>query len=129
MLQVFYDWMEKNKSTVAPDQDFLNMFCKNKVTYLPSGWNEMPIGQELAGDELYIIHYNMFQKPWKYKGIMYEKYFWNQAQKSIYYRKLKKQQATYTDEQKKNDLTAMEKLIKLTKDIAQKCRKKGPVNA
>ena len=28
-------------STVAPDQDYLNALCKNRVLHLPSSWNKM----------------------------------------------------------------------------------------
>lgn len=119
MLEAFYDWLNKNQSTVAPDQDFLNIFCKNKVTYLPAGWDEMPIAQPLMDKDLFIIHYNMFKKPWKYKGIMYEDYFWKYAQKSKYFNDFIKQRESYTDAQKEADSNAMIALLKNALKIAR----------
>jgi len=120
MLQAFYDWLGKNQSTVAPDQDFLNMFCKNQVTYLPAGWDEMPLANKLDDKDLFIIHYNMFTKPWKYRDVMYEDYFWKHAKTSKYYDTFVSQRDAYTDEQKQKDTQAMLALLQNALDIARK---------
>lgn len=117
----FYSWVN-NYSTkfgsVAPDQDYLNCICKNKVKYLPLGWDKMPLGCNLEDKDLFLIHYNMFYKPWKYENTMYEDYFWKYAKQTSYYDFLKNQQASYSDEQKRNDQVAIENLLKIAVNIA-----------
>ena len=117
----FYNWVN-NYSTkfgsVAPDQDYLNCICKNKVKYLPLGWDKMPLGCTLEDKDLFLIHYNMFFKPWKYENTMFEDYFWKYAKQTSYYDFLKNQQASYSDEQKRNDQVACENLLKVAVNIA-----------
>lgn len=64
--------------TIAPDQDVLNLICKDKVCYLDGGWNQMPIAGEDAKTPK-LIHYNLTMKPWHYDGVLYEEYFWHFA--------------------------------------------------
>lgn len=105
-------------SKVAPDQDYLNCLCKNQVLYLDKGWNKMPMGEELPDDKLYLIHYNMFMKPWKYKDTMFGKYFWKYAEKTPYYKELREMQDNYTQESKDKDTLNYNNLVKLAIDIA-----------
>ena len=117
----FYSWVN-NYSTkfgsVAPDQDYLNCICKNKVKYLPLGWNKMPLGSTLEDKDLFLIHYNMFFKPWKYENTMFEEYFWNIAKQTSFYEFIKNQQQSYGEERKRNDALAIENLMKLAINIA-----------
>ncbi len=115
----FYTWVNNNTLTaVAPDQDYLNCVCKNSVTYLDAGWNKMPMGRKFEDNELFLIHYNMFMKPWKYENVMFEDYFWNIAKETLYYEQLRKVQQNYTEEQKRNDTLGYENLLKLAINIA-----------
>lgn len=115
----FYRWVNDSYGgTVAPDQDYLNCISKNKVEYLDPGWNKMPMGDRLQDDQLYIIHYNMFMKPWKYCNVMYEEYFWHVAKRTPYYEKLLKQRESYTMEEMERDRLAAENLVKLAINIA-----------
>jgi len=116
----FYNWVNShNFGAVAPDQDYLNIKCKNNVKYLARGWNKMPMGKALKDSELYLIHYNMFMKPWKYYDVMYENYFWNVARQTSLYVYLKNQQKEYTEEQRNNDKIAYENLVKLSRNIVE----------
>ncbi|MBR2442483.1 MAG: glycosyltransferase family 8 protein [Clostridia bacterium] len=63
--------------TIAPDQDVLNLICKDKVYYYEAGWNKMPIGGREGTPKL--IHYNLCMKPWRYDGVLFEEYFWDFA--------------------------------------------------
>ncbi|MBO5286343.1 MAG: glycosyltransferase family 8 protein [Clostridia bacterium] len=66
--------------TVAPDQDYLNYLCKDKVTYLHAGWDKMSItDKDMPISDVKLIHYNMFNKPWRYDDVPYETYFWKYA--------------------------------------------------
>ena len=115
----FYSWVNNNTLTaVAPDQDYLNCVCKNSVTYMNPGWNKMPMGRKFEDNELLLIHYNMFMKPWKYENVMFGEYFWNLAKQTSFYEKLRNIQQSYTDEQKRNDELGYENLLKLAINIA-----------
>lgn len=116
----FYNWVNMYKfGAVAPDQDYLNCICKNKVKYLEQGWDKMPMGNELPDDKLYLIHYNMFWKPWKYENTMFKDYFWDIAKTTSYYKFLKDKQKSYTDEQKKQDSVAYDNLLKLAVNLVE----------
>ena len=94
-----------NCDSIAPDQDYLNVLCKDKVTYLPVTWDKMPdFGDYIDEKDLHLIHYNMFRKPWHYSDVPYSDIFWKYAKETNYYDILQKDLDSYTDEQKKNDL-------------------------
>ena len=102
-----------NFDTVAPDQDYLNFLCKGSLEYIHIGWDKMPIPDANFDDkDLHLIHYNMFQKPWKYDNVMYEDYFWKYAKKTEYYEDLLKIRMEYSDEQKKKDAIAAEEMVR-----------------
>ncbi len=101
-----------NLDTIAPDQDYLNVLCKDRVTYFSDTWNKMPdFGKMYDISELHLIHYNMYRKPWHYKDMPYEEAFWKYAKETSYYEKLLKERSEYTDEQKADDIKAGQKLI------------------
>ena len=101
----------KNPDTVAPDQDYLNVLCKGKIHHLPHVWNKQPKPESLIpASETKLIHYNMFNKPWHYKGIPYEKEFWDYAKTSKYYGELLRDFASYTEEQRAADIEGAKKL-------------------
>ncbi len=101
-----------NLDTIAPDQDYLNVLCKDRVTYFSDTWNKMPdFGKMYDINELHLIHYNMYRKPWHYKDMPYEEAFWKYAKETSYYEKLLKERSEYTDEQKADDIKAGQKLI------------------
>lgn len=115
----FYRWVNSyDFGTVAPDQDYLNCISKNKVKYLELGWNKMPLGEVLPDEKLYLIHYNMFFKPWKYENTMFDSYFWDIAKTTSFYDFIKNKQQSYTDEQKEQDQVAAQNLLKLAVNIA-----------
>lgn len=79
--------MKYNFQTIAPDQDYLNVLCKDRVFYFEEGWDKMSIDENLEG-QLHLIHYNMFKKPWLFEGVPYEKYFWEYAKGTPFYEKI-----------------------------------------
>ena len=93
----FYDF-----DTVAPDQDYLNAMLKDRVKYLDMKWNTMPTAES---DEKhpYIVHYNLFFKPWHYSGTKYENYFWRYAKKSPYYRIICREKKNFSKNASKSD--------------------------
>ncbi len=107
-----------NFDTIAPDQDYLNYLCRGKVKYIHKGWDKMPVeDNNFSDDDLHLIHYNMFRKPWHYSEVPYEDFFWNYAKKSSYYDDLLEMKATYSDEQKRKDDLAGIDLVKRSERI------------
>lgn len=100
----FINLIKQVKFTVAQDQDYLNVLCKDRVMYLPSVWNKMPIEcnkQDVS--ELKLIHYNLSFKPWHYTGILYEEVFWKYAFELSIYNQIRDILDGYDDMMKLND--------------------------
>ena len=79
----FVQLLKQYTFEIAQDQDYLNILCKDKVTYVDDSWNVMPLGNYVKPVNL--IHYNLSFKPWKYDNIQYEDYFWEYAKKANVY--------------------------------------------
>ena len=85
----FYDF-----DTVAPDQDYLNAMLKDRVKYLDMKWNTMPTA-EADEKNPYIVHYNLFFKPWHYDKTKYGEYFWHYAKKSSFSRAINREKRNF----------------------------------
>ena len=97
---------------VAQDQDYLNVICRDKVTYIGMEWNRMPIGDK--GDALpKLIHYNLTMKPWHYEDILFQEYFWEYAKTTKYYDRILQDLKGYTQDKKDADANAEKALIAL----------------
>lgn len=107
----FCPWVNKyDYAAIAPDQNYFNCICKNKVVYLSDSWNAMPASRKIADSDLKLIHYNMFFKPWKYDDVLYEDYFWKYAKKSPYYDEIVRRKSLVPADSKERDLQARAKL-------------------
>ena len=102
-----------NFETAAPDQDYLNVLCKDKVKYLERGWDRMSVDENYDG-ELHIIHYNNFRKPWCYDDVPYQKYFWEYAPKTNYYEDIMKIKNNFTREMADKHIKGAEGLVAQT---------------
>lgn len=80
--------------TICPDQDYLNVLCRDRVLYLDKGWNKMSIDNRYNGVPK-LVHYNMFYKPWQYKNIVYQEYFWKYAAMTPFYGELRAMQKAF----------------------------------
>ncbi len=80
--------------TICPDQDYLNLLCRDRVLYLDKSWNKMSIDQNYDGVPK-LIHYNMFYKPWLYRNIAYGEYFWKYAEMTPFYDELRAMQEAF----------------------------------
>ena len=90
-----------NFDTVAPDQDYLNALCKNRITHFEMYWNFMPnVDADYRDEDLHLIHYNMFQKPWNYPDMRCAEYFNKYAKMTEYYDFIKSQAVTDPEERK-----------------------------
>ncbi|WP_143461391.1 glycosyltransferase family 8 protein [Levilactobacillus enshiensis] len=113
---------------IAPDQDYLNLLCRNRVLKLDRAWNVMPTTQARVADPK-LLHYSLFGKPWHYSDAQNGEYFWELAPKSPYYAEIKAIQQGYTDDQRKQDRTTeqgllgqLDKFSKLTNNDVQRMR-------
>lgn len=109
-----------NFDVIAPDQDYLNILCKNKVKYINRGWDRMPnVDESFDESELRLIHFNMFKKPWNYSNVLYEEYFWKYAAKTDFYEYISKMKDNYTKEDRENDEIGVQNMIKQSDRIVQ----------
>ncbi len=111
-----YLLIKYNFDTAAPDQDYLNVLCKNKVTYIDKGWDKMSTDTDFDG-QLNLIHYNNFRKPWYYDNVPYEEYFWEYAQKTSFYDEILKIKNSFTPEMDEAKQKGAIKLVETTKQI------------
>ena len=88
---------------IAPDQDYLNALCSDKIYYLDEKWDAMPNESKPPLENTAIMHYNLFSKPWCYDGIQYGDIFWEYAKESEYLENIKDFKNSYSDEQKASD--------------------------
>lgn len=96
---------------IAPDQDYLNAMCRDKILYLDECWDAMPNPQQPPLENPRLIHYNLFSKPWCYDDIQYGNYFWKYAQSSSFFPEIKKYKENYSSGQKQSDARCMELLV------------------
>lgn len=108
----FRDLLLEYKFSVAQDQDYLNVLCKDKVHFLDGGWNAMPISgvrKKLPP----IVHYNLTAKPWRYASIPYAELFWSYAEKNEFAKELRAQFGSCTSENAEKDAEAERALLRL----------------
>lgn len=112
----FTELFKKYKFRVAPDQDCLNIVCKDRVTYLGFEWNAMPVRSQngLTEENPKLIHFNLTAKPWHYPDLPYEKYFWDYAKRSDYYDRIIALKDAFTDDDRKKDEECEKGLVALT---------------
>jgi len=105
--------------SIAPDQDYLNAMCNGNICYLDEKWDTMPNDARLPLEQPYLIHYNLFSKPWCYDGVQYEDEFWKYADDCGYIEEIRAYKAAYTDEKKKADRDCLELLIRRGSEISE----------
>ena len=113
----FINLMTEHKFRVAQDQDYLNVVCKDRITYLDVGWNKTPIPDMTFDDkDVKVIHYKLNFKPWHYENVRYEEPFWQYAKKTPYYNDLIKMREEYSQAEKERDDLAFVNLLKMAHD-------------
>ena len=103
--------------SIAPDQDYLNAMCNGKIHYLDNAWDTMPNDAHPPLEKTYLIHYNLFSKPWCYDGVQYEQEFWQYAKDSGYFGEIKEYKANYTEDKQKDDSECLQLLVKRGNEI------------
>lgn len=107
-----------NFKSIAPDQDYLNFLCKDRILYLPSGWNKTPLASVECEGKLNIVHYALVKKPWQYDDVLYGEYFWQYAEKSPFYREIVLKKQNFTEEDKLKKEKANVEIIALANEIS-----------
>lgn len=102
---------------IAPDQDYLNAMCDGNILHLDKVWDVMPLHDQPEISSPKIIHYNLFDKPWCYKGVQYETYFWQFAAKTPFYEELLAYREAYGIERRMHDHESMAVLMKMSEKI------------
>lgn len=97
----FCGLLKTYKFSVAQDQDYLNVICKDKIVFVGGEWNKMPIGG--AGETPKLIHYNLTMKPWHYDNILFKEHFWHYARRSDYYERILGELRAYSAEKRQKD--------------------------
>ena len=103
---------------VAPDQDYINAMCLGNILHLDEKWNVMPVEGKEEIDNPSLIHYNLFLKPWHYDA-PYDTYFWEYAEKSVFYEQIKGIKDNFTDEDKRKDKEIMEAMLNQAQRISE----------
>lgn len=98
--------------TVCPDQDYLNVICKDRVLYLDEGWDKMAI--DGGYENPMIVHYNNFAKPWQQDGINYAEFFWKYAKETPYYDEIMNIRNNFNEEKLLMQAKGGEELVKST---------------
>lgn len=115
----FVDLLNRYTFRVVQDEDYLNVLCKGNVKKISLGWNKTSYkNEEFNDEELKLIHWKINWRPWKYKDVLYEEYFWKYAQKTDFYDKLLQMRDSRTDEDRKKDELLMENLSKMAEEDA-----------
>ena len=115
----FVDLLNRYKFRVVQDEDYLNVLCKNNVKKLNLGWNKTSYKNETFDDkDLKIIHWKINWRPWKYKDVLYEEYFWKYAKMTDFYDKLIQMRDSRTEEDFRKDDLLMENLSKMAQEDA-----------
>ena len=96
--EMFLRLLEEVKFDVAQDQDYLNVICKDKVVYMDSSWNFMPLPYATKPEIVNLIHFNLDNKPWQKNGILFDELFWTLADESIFSREITERKNSYSSE-------------------------------
>lgn len=100
----FMDLLEKyHFDCIAPDQDYLNEIGEGRILHLDPCWDAMPNENTEPLKDPGLIHYNLFFKPWHFKNVQYEDYFWQSAKETKFYNELKAELDSYTDAERADD--------------------------
>ncbi len=123
VLSKFSELLSVYDFVVTQDEDYLNVICRDRVKFLPQGWNAEVFGVMCPENEIKILHYIMVSKPWHYGDCRYAPYFWRYADMTEVGGKIREILASYTDEERERDAESCERLMNLA--IAETRRDDG----
>lgn len=116
----FMDLLEKYYfDCIAPDQDYLNEIGEGRILHLDPRWDAMPNENTEPLKDPGLIHYNLFFKPWHFKNVQYEDYFWQSAKETKFYNELKAELDSYTDAERADDREKLNHMLLKEKKTEQ----------
>ncbi|MBR6916644.1 MAG: glycosyltransferase family 8 protein [Clostridia bacterium] len=110
-----------NFDSLAPDQEYLNVICHDRVKYLPTGWNKHSFPEAPEG-ELNLCHYALSNKPWHYADTINGEYFWEYAKYSEFYGYLEDSLKNYSDDDRQRDRDSFAQIVKGIEEIKKSDR-------
>lgn len=117
----FLDVLNKyHFETVAPDQDYINVICKNQIQLLPTQWNAMSSDMIYDIKDPQILHFNLFGKPWRYDNIPYAEVFWEYAKLSPYYEAIVEGKKNYPDKKRETAKRYLKHMLEKSVEICTK---------
>lgn len=99
-----------------PDQAYLNYLCRDKILYLPNGWNKVPSDLPCEGRKN-IVHYALYKKPWQYDDVVDGDLFWQYAKASPFYPRILENQAAFDAPQRAKKEAASREILEHAKMI------------
>ncbi len=115
----FVDLLNRYKFRVVQDEDYLNVLCKGHVRWINLGWNKTAYKNPAFDDkDLRLIHWKINWRPWKYKNVLYEEYFWKYAKMSGFYDKLIQMRDSRTQADFDKDEVLMQNLQQMAEEDA-----------
>ena len=96
---------------IAPDQDYLNEIGDGRILHLDPRWDAMPNENTAPIPEPGLIHYNLFFKPWHFKDVQYNDYFWKYASSTPFYEELKSELDNYTEQERAEDRAKLDHML------------------
>jgi lipopolysaccharide biosynthesis glycosyltransferase len=100
VLNQFISLVSFYEFSVAQDQDYLNVICKDKVFPLSRSWNmECIKTYKIKRKQQGIIHYAFAPKPWHDRKTPYSHYFWKFAKKSPFFSEIREVYHTFPSEE------------------------------
>ena len=110
----FFNALTSYKLSVAPDQDYLNVICKDRITYISKVWNKMPFKDNALNiSDLKLIHYNLSYKPWHYDNIEYQDAFWKYTSQAGMVETMQRFLNEFNDTLKQKDAVSGKRLLEL----------------
>ncbi len=114
VLEQFIDLLSLYTCKVTQDEDYLNIICQNRCYWVGDEWNvEIYENIKIPDDKVGIYHYIMWSKPWHFKNVRYEEYFWKYASMNKDYNSILDVLNSYTEEERNRDLKQGEALYLL----------------
>lgn len=115
----FVDLLKRYKFRVVQDEDYLNVLCKGHVRSISLCWNKTAYKNDAFDDkDLRLIHWKINWRPWKYKNVLYEEYFWKYAKMTDFYDQLIQMRDSRTQEDFEKDELLMKNLEKMAEEDA-----------
>ena len=99
-----------NFDSLAPDQEYLNVICHDRVKYLPNGWNKHSFPEAPEG-ELNLCHYALANKPWHYKDTINGEYFWEYAKCSEFYDDILNEFNNFSEEDRRREYESFLEIV------------------